>query len=277
MRMRTVVVGVMLVTIAFTGTLAGPTFAQESSVWLEDLTAVELKAAVDAGKTVAIFYGSGTHEGGAEVVLGKHLFFVRALAERTARELGNAIVLPISPYAPGFPGGDPMKRRGTWSGTLTISDDTWARMTKDIITSAIVGTGFKYVAVLGDHGYPQDGNSTGGNFDGGRMKRLAEELDAEWKPKGTHVFYVPTYLEHDEGVMRDTYLKLGIPPNLLAKADDVSEAMYLEPAPGQWVRLDKVDPKVKAVSSKALGKQSVDFKIASVVRHVRAQMASTKP
>ena len=53
--------------------------------------------------------------------------------------------------------------------------------------------------------------------------------------------------------------------------------MYLEPAPRQWVSLDQLYPKVKAVSSKALGKQSVDFKIASVVRHVRAQMASTKP
>lgn len=245
------------------------TQAQQASVWLEDMTAVELKAAIDAGKTTAIYYGSGIHEGGNEVVLGKHLFFVRTLAEQVARELGTAIVLPISPYAPGFAGGDPMKRRGTWAGTLTLSDDTWARMSSDIITSAIFGSGFTFVALVGDHGYPQDGKSTGGNFDGGRMKQLAEELDAVWKPKGTHVFYVPTYLEHDEGVMRDTYLKLGIPPNMLAKVDDASEGMYLEPSPGAWVKADLLDPKVRAVASKALGKQSVDFKVASVVRHVR--------
>jgi hypothetical protein len=72
-----------------------------------------------------------------------------------------------------------MKRRGTWSGT-TISDDTWARMTKDIITtpsSAPFQRRRRRRSRLS-----QDGSSTA------HRRRpdetTGEELDAEWKPKG---------------------------------------------------------------------------------------------
>jgi creatinine amidohydrolase len=260
-----------LVAIMVGAALAVQAFAQQNSVWLEDMTAVELKAAIEGGKTTAIFYGAGIHENGPRVVLGKHLFFVRIFAERVARELGTAIVLPISPYAPAFAGGDPMKRRGTWSGTLTITDDTWAAHTRELITSAIFGSGFKYVAIIGDHGYPQDGTSTGGQFDGGRMKKVAEELDATWKPKGTHIFYVPLYLEYDEGFMRDILNKQNVPNNLQSAVDDASEGLYLEPSPGGWVRVDQFDATIAKNASRELGKKGVDFKISTAVRHIREE------
>jgi hypothetical protein len=72
-------------------------------VWLEDLTAVELKAAVDAGKTVAIVYGSGTHEG-AEVVLGNLFFGVLAERRRAGGQRDRAAHLTV---LPGFPAAIP--------------------------------------------------------------------------------------------------------------------------------------------------------------------------
>jgi hypothetical protein len=70
--------------------------------------------------------------------------------------------------------------------------------------------------------------------------------------------------------MRDTYLKLGIRQSAGQGRRRIGSDV---PEPAQWVWLDGRS-KVKAVSSKAFGKQSVDFKIASVV-DTRAQMADS--
>ena len=77
-------------------------------------------------------------------------------------------------------------------GTVSLSDEVYALVTKDVVNSAIlgvrkseglVGTGFKHVMVMGDHTQGQE-----------TLQRVAKDLDQEWKSKGVRVHYIDVAL-----------------------------------------------------------------------------------
>ena len=78
----------------------GAAAAQTPSVFIEDLTWTEVRDAISAGKTSAIFYAGSTEQNGPHMVLGKHNFVARHVAGSIAKSLGNALVYPIMPFAP---------------------------------------------------------------------------------------------------------------------------------------------------------------------------------
>ncbi len=51
---------------------AATALAQSQSVMIDDLTTTEVQAAIESGKTTAIYYVGGTHQNGEAVALGKH-------------------------------------------------------------------------------------------------------------------------------------------------------------------------------------------------------------
>ena len=59
--------------VALSVSFAASGFVQAQSVWIHELTADEVQAAVAAGKTTAIYYTAGIHANDAWVVHGKHL------------------------------------------------------------------------------------------------------------------------------------------------------------------------------------------------------------
>src|SRR5713226_845063 len=154
-------------------------YAQSRSVWIEDYTANEVVAAVGAGKTTLIYCGSALHADGPAITVGKHIHVGRQVAQRVAEELGDALVLPVNPYAPAA-----SQMAATYAvaaGTVSLSDEVYALVTKDVVNSAIlgvrkseglVGTGFKHVMVMGDHTQGQE-----------TLQRVAKELDQEWNRK----------------------------------------------------------------------------------------------
>ena len=73
--------------------------AQER-VFIDELTSPELQALVRAGRTTALVPIGGTEQSGPHIVLGKHNVRVKALAERIAASLGDALVAPVIAYAP---------------------------------------------------------------------------------------------------------------------------------------------------------------------------------
>jgi len=84
--------------------LVWPGYAQVPSVFIEDLTWPEVRDAVAGGKRTAIIYVGSTEQNGPHMVIGKHDFVARALAQRIAEELGDALVYPIiSPQMRGRP------------------------------------------------------------------------------------------------------------------------------------------------------------------------------
>jgi len=64
----------------------------EDSVFIEELTWMEVRDAVNAGKTTAIVGTGGIEQNGPYVATGKHNYVLQATTEAIARKLGNALV-----------------------------------------------------------------------------------------------------------------------------------------------------------------------------------------
>ena len=90
-------------------------------IFIEDLTSPELKRAIDAGRTIVLVPIGGTEQNGPHMTLGKHNVRVRALAERIARTLGDALVAPVVAYVPEG-GVAPPQAHMRFPGTITVPD-----------------------------------------------------------------------------------------------------------------------------------------------------------
>src|SRR5690242_8404697 len=74
--------------------------ADEPLVEFEMMTWPEVKAALAAGKTTALFYTGGTEQRGPQNVNGGHTLMAYDTVTAIAERLGNAIFLPVLPYTP---------------------------------------------------------------------------------------------------------------------------------------------------------------------------------
>jgi creatinine amidohydrolase/Fe(II)-dependent formamide hydrolase-like protein len=157
-----------------------PAAAQPDTVFLEDLTWNELRAAVQAGKTTVIVPIGGTEQNGPHLALGKHNVRVRAFAERIARGLGNALVAPVIAYVP--EGGlHPPTGHMRFPGTITVPEDVLQR-TLESAAQSFKLHGFRDIAFLGDHGSTQAVQQT-----------AAARLNREWQAGRVRAHAVPEY------------------------------------------------------------------------------------
>jgi creatinine amidohydrolase len=261
--------------------------AQTNSVLIEDMTWTEVRDAIAAGKTTAIYYAGSTEQNGPGMALGKHIFVAHYLAKKIAEQLGNALVYPTMPFAPTGDWGvtsagtiDPAKRSGhmRYNGSVNISEETFAAVAHDVALSAI-SAGFKNVALMGDHGGGQPA-----------LRKVAEEMDAEWAAKGTHVYYIPDLYYKEKDLMKTYLPKHGMPIDEHAGTDDASELMYVDKAVNdgspKWVRPGKLvngregDPTgVIGDQTKAtleMGKMFTDAKISFAVKQIQQLLASNR-
>src|SRR6476619_764964 len=65
------------------------------SVWIENLTMLEVRDLIKSGKTTALILTGGIEENGPYLTNGKHNNVLKATGESIARALGNALVAPI--------------------------------------------------------------------------------------------------------------------------------------------------------------------------------------
>ena len=244
--------------------------AQSKSVLIEDLTWMEVRDAIAGGKTTAIYYAASIEQNGPGLALGKHLFIAHYAAQRIAEELGNALVYPTMPYAIA---GDPIKKTGhmRFPGTVSLSEETFGAVAREVAISALAA-GFKNVALMGDHGGGQQ-----------TLKKVAEALNAEWSPKGVHVYYIPDLYYKEKEQMKEYLTKRNMAIDEHAGIDDTSEVMFIDKE-NKWVRKDKLaaddgkmgvrgDPTQASVE---LGKMFIDFKINNAVAQIRSLTADKK-
>src|SRR5258705_3444055 len=134
--------------------IAAPAYGQAPSVWVDDLTWPEVQDAIAAGKRTAIVYAGSSEQNGPHMVIGKHNFIARALAQRIADELGDAVIYPTLPYAIT---GNALTRTGhmRFPGTVSLPPEVFFGVVRGIAQSAL-NAGFKVVALMGDHGGGQD-------------------------------------------------------------------------------------------------------------------------
>jgi creatinine amidohydrolase len=244
--------------------------AQSKSLLIEDLTWTEVRDAIAAGKTTAIYYAGSTEQNGPHMALGKHNFIARYVAQRIAEELGNALVYPVMPFGPT---GDIAKKSGhmRFPGSVSVSEETFGAVAREVALSAI-SAGFKNVVLMGDHGGDQE-----------PLKKVAEALNAEWSSKGIHVYYIPDLYYKEKEQMKEYLAKGKMAIDEHAGIDDTSEVMFVD-KDNKWIRKDKLAPDDGKMgvtgdptqASVELGKMFVEFKIKNAVTQIRSLTADRK-
>ncbi len=74
-----------------------------NTVWIEDMTLLEIRDSIKAGKTTALVMVGGMEDNGPYVTVSQHNSVIRFIGEKIARELGNALCAPVVGMAPGNP------------------------------------------------------------------------------------------------------------------------------------------------------------------------------
>ena len=120
------------------------------SVFIEELTWVEVRDALEAGKTTAIVATGGIEQNGPYVATGKHNYVLQATTEAIARKLGNALVAPIVEFVPE---GDiePPSGRMKYPGTISLREETFQSLLTDICGS-LKQHRFTDIILIGDSG-----------------------------------------------------------------------------------------------------------------------------
>jgi len=153
------------------------------SVFIEELTWMEIRDAMKAGKTTVIIPTGGVEQNGPYLALGKHNYILRATTEAIARKLGNALVAPIVAFVPE---GDiePPTSHMKYPGTISLTEETYRRLLIDICAS-FRAHGFANVVLIGDSGGNQEG-----------MKAVAAELNAKWAGGKTRAHFISEYYDY---------------------------------------------------------------------------------
>src|ERR1700760_3641822 len=89
------------------------------TVWIEDMTLLEIRDSLKAGKTTALIFGGGMEDNGPYVTVSQHNSIVKAMCDSISRKLGNALCAPIVGMGPGHP------EEAQSPGSLTFSADTY--------------------------------------------------------------------------------------------------------------------------------------------------------
>jgi creatinine amidohydrolase len=154
------------------------------SVFMEELTWVEVRDALEAGNTTAIVATGGIEQNGPYVATGKHNYVLQATTEAIARKLGNALVAPIVEFVPE---GDiePPSGHMNYPGTISLREETFQSLLTDICSS-LKQHRFTDIILIGDSGDNQKG-----------MKEVAKVLNERWGGSPTLVHYIPEYYEQD--------------------------------------------------------------------------------
>lgn len=152
------------------------------TLWMEDLTMLEVRDLIKAGKTTALILTGGVEENGPYLTTGKHNNVLRVMGDPIARGLGNALIAPIVTLEPGNP------ERVRTPGTILLSPETYRGLLTDMAVS-LKTQGFKDIVMMGDSG----GNQKA-------MQEVASALNARWKgdPAGTMAYAIPEYYNYAE-------------------------------------------------------------------------------
>jgi creatinine amidohydrolase/Fe(II)-dependent formamide hydrolase-like protein len=155
-----------------------------NTVWLEEMTWMDVRDAVRAGKTTVIIPTGGMEPNGPWLVTGKHNYVLHANCEAIARKLGDALCAPIVKFVPEG-SYDPPSGHMVSPGTISMREGTFRALLTDIVAS-LKASGFKNVILIGDSG----GNQRG-------QRAVADSLTAAWKGSPV-VAHVQEYYDYNK-------------------------------------------------------------------------------
>ena len=158
--------------------------AGTETVFIEEMTWMEVRDALLGGMTTAIVATGGVEQNGPYVASGKHNFVLSATTEAIARELGNALVAPIVKFVP--EGSiDPPSGHMRYHATISVRQETFEALLTDVVMS-LEAHGFQDIVLIGD---------SGGNVRG--MDNVTSALNEAWSSRGSRVHFIPEYYTED--------------------------------------------------------------------------------
>lgn len=257
------------------GALAAPAMAPAPaaaqgappSLDIADMTWIEVRDAIAAGRRTVIVPSGGIEQNGPHMILGKHDHIVRHNARAIAAELGDALVVPVLPFAPQGRI-DPPEGNLRFPGTIGVTDDAFAAML-DGIARSMRSAGFRTICLLADNG-PSQRPQAG----------VATRLTAEWRREGTQVLAVDRYyttIADQDAWLRsqgETTASIGTHAGI----GDTSELMAVHPAGVDLSRLPSRMDTLNSLgatgspdrSSAARGETLLRMRIAAAVAQIRA-------
>jgi creatinine amidohydrolase len=192
---------------------------------IADMTWIEVRDAIRAGRRTVIVPSGGLEQNGPHMAIGKHDYIVAWAARRIAAGLGDALVAPVVSYVPQGDY-DPPTGNMIFPGTIGVPDDVFAA-TLEGIARSLRHAGFDTICFIADHG-PSIGPQT----------QVADKLTAEWGSAGPKVIAVNAYYAD---VAETAYLRAqGEPDTAIgehATIADTSELMAVHPAAVDLTRL----------------------------------------
>ncbi|HIB09640.1 MAG TPA: creatininase family protein [Gemmatimonadetes bacterium] len=242
-----------------------------NTVFLDELTWMEVADKIDAGTTTVIVATAGTEQNGPHMVLGKHKFIITETAKRIARELENALVAPIVTYVPegNIEGITGNRQR---AGTITLPNEHYMKLL-EYTARSLAGGGFTDIVLIGDSG----GNQRG-------METVAQMLNEEWSGSAARVHFVGDYysghgfrewLQEQGHTMEDIGSHAGI--------TDTSQLLYVN---ARHIRTEKLapfggfegagvrgDPTQASVS---YGRVGIQLKVNAAVRQIMELMSGRR-
>ena len=208
------------------------------SVWMEQLTWMEVRDAIKAGKTTALILTGGVESNGPHLATGKHNYVLTVMGEAIARKLGNALVAPIVTMEPGRPDSDRVA-----PGSVFLSPETYEAVLTDMALS-LKSMGFTNVVFLGDSG----GNQTG-------MKNVATKLNDRFKGAPARFHFIPEYYNYP--AVRQFVQANGVTETMEFEASQGSDGIHEEYGIDALMML--YDPKtVRLDERKKAGKTTIN-------------------
>jgi len=240
-----------------------------STVWLEEMTWMDVRDAMKSGKRTILIGTGGIEPNGPWLALGKHQYVLRANCEAIARKLGNALCAPLVPFVPE---GDAEPKSGhmVTAGTITLQEETFQALLVDMATS-FKAHGFENIIFIGDSGGNQNG-----------QKAVAAKLAALWNGKPL-IAHIPEYYDYASVLKMLADSGVILPGKSDGLHDDpaISLNMFLtDPRSIRWeerVKAGKATIDGVSIADKArateLAKKIVDFRTDKAVAAIRAAIA----
>ena len=152
-----------------------------NSVWIEELTWMEVRDAIADGKTIAIISTGGVEQNGPYVATGKHNYILESACEMLARQMGNALCAPSVKFVP--EGNiDPPSGSMRYHGTISLQQEVFEALLVDI-GGSLAQHGFEHIVYIGDSG----GNQRG-------QMNAAATLNERWG--GTRAHHIAAYYDN---------------------------------------------------------------------------------
>jgi creatinine amidohydrolase len=241
-----------------------------NTVWLEEMTWMDVRDALKAGKTTMIITTGGIEPNGPWLALGKHNYVLRANCDAIARKLGNALCAPILPFVPEGTI-EPKSSHMTTVGTISMREETFQAILTDMVHSFKMH-GFQNIILIGDSG----GNTRG-------MAAVAQKLNTEWNanPVVAHIREYYDYGAVSDYIEKQGLIKEGQGDGLHDDPIITMNMMVADPNSVRWeqrVKAGKATINGVSIADKAkaleIGKRIVEFRADVTATKIKEAIAN---